>query len=173
MGKGVPPLDRGRCLLTNTAFLKVDHAHDHSAPRVERQILKAPAAIEGANLVVDRVCDDTEAADFPRCSQCRPQGEKKQRACVPSILMIFVNRKLSKKRNRHWIGLVALLRFGQERALDLRRAQGHVTYDVRRGRVASNIGARDAGGVIGPGMPPEPLVQRLSATIKFVAIVGF
>ena len=71
-GQGIPPWDRGSCLLTNTAFLKVDHAHDHSATGVERQILEAPAAIEGANLVVDRVCDDAEAADFPRCSQCRP-----------------------------------------------------------------------------------------------------
>ena len=94
------------------------------------------------------------------------KSKKKQRACVPSTLMIFVNRKLSKKRDRHWIGLVALLRFGQERALDLRRAQGHVTDDVQRGRMADHIGTRDAGGVVGPGMPAEPLIQRVSATIE-------
>lgn len=77
---------------------------------------------------------------------------------MSSALMVLVDRKLPKKRGRHWIGLVALLRFGQERALDLRRAQGDVADDVRRGRMADYIGARDAGGVVGPGMPVEPLI---------------
>jgi len=112
-------LDRGCCLLTNTAFLKVDHAHDHSAPRVERQILEAPAAIEGADLIVDRMCHHAKAPDFPRRPQCRAQSKEEQKACVASTLMVFVDRKLSKKRDRRWIGLIALSWFGEKRALDL------------------------------------------------------
>jgi len=102
---------------------------------------------------------NAKTADFPRCSQCRAQSEEEQRSCVASALMIFVDRELSKERSWNWVWFVALLWFGEKGALNLRRAQGDVTHDFLCGGVANNVGARDAGGVIGPGMPPEPLVQ--------------
>lgn len=109
-------------LLVNAAFFKIDHSHDHSAARIERQILEAPPAIEGADLTVDRMCHDAKAADFPRRPQCRPQSEKEQGASMSSALMILVDGKLPKKRDWQGVGLVALSRFGQKRAFDLRSA---------------------------------------------------
>ena len=41
---------------------------------------------------------------------------------MPSTLMIFVDRKLSKKRCRDWVWLIALSWFREKRALDLRSA---------------------------------------------------
>jgi hypothetical protein len=56
-------------------------------------------------------------------------------------LMILVDRKLAEQCHRDWVGLVALLRLGQECSFDLRGAQGYVTDDFRRGGVADDIGA--------------------------------
>src|SRR5439155_8132547 len=62
--------------LFNAASLKVNHAHDHCPVRVEGQILESPSAIECAQLIVDRVRDNAEAADLAGGSERRPKSEE-------------------------------------------------------------------------------------------------
>ena len=49
-----------------TAVRQIDHAHEHRAPGIEGKIAKVPAVIEGSDGVIDRMRDDTEAADLLR-----------------------------------------------------------------------------------------------------------
>ncbi len=78
---------------------------------------------------------------------------------MTAALMILVDCKLAEERNRHRIRLVALLRFGQESSLDLRRAQCDEADNFCAGGVADDVGARNACGMIGEGVSPEPMVQ--------------
>jgi hypothetical protein len=91
------------------ASLEVDHAHDHCAVRLEGQILKSPSAIECAHGIVDRVCDNTEAADLSGSPERRAQREEKERTGMALSLMILVDRKLAEQCRRHGVGFVALL----------------------------------------------------------------
>ena len=91
------------------ASLEVDHAHDHCAMRLERQILESPSAIECAHGIVDRVCDNAEAADFSGSSERGAQCEEKERTGMALSLMIPVDRKLAEQCRRHGVGFVALL----------------------------------------------------------------
>src|SRR5208282_1215525 len=125
-------------LSVNAAAFKVNHPHDHGAARVERQVLESPAAIKCPGPIVDRVGDDAEASDLPGGSQRRAKSEEQERARMTAALMILVDGKLAEERNRHRVGLVALLRLGQERPLDLRRAQGDVADNLRRSGVADD-----------------------------------
>src|SRR5262249_14346211 len=110
----------------DAARFKVDHAHDHRAPRIERQILESPLAVECAHVVVDRMGDNAEAAHVARSFERRAEGEEEQRSRIALSLMILVNGKLAEQRRRQRVGSVALLRLGQESPLDLRGAQGDV-----------------------------------------------
>src|SRR5262249_25116934 len=72
-----------------------------------------------------------------RGSKCRPNGEPEKRGGVPLSLMILVDRKLTEQRHCYGIGFVALLRSGQERAFDLRRAQAYVADDLACNGIAN------------------------------------
>src|SRR6185437_16812393 len=61
------------------AAFQVDHADDHRPGRIEGQILKAPALVEAAGVVVERMCKDTKAADIARRPKSGSQGEEQQR----------------------------------------------------------------------------------------------
>ena len=96
----------------NAASLKVNHAHDHCPVRVEGQILESPSAIECAQLIVDRVHDNTEAADRAGGSKCGPKSEEKERAGMALSLMMLVDRELAEQGRWHRVRFVALLRLG-------------------------------------------------------------
>ena len=105
------PTRRVSCVAEARA--QVDHAHDHGTARIERQLLKTPAAIKPAHAIVKRMRDDARAADNTGRMQRRPQREQQQRPRMPLPLKFLVHCQLSKKRHRHRIGAVALLRFRQ------------------------------------------------------------
>ena len=113
---------------------KIGHAHNHRAPRVERKILEAELPIEFPRRVVERMRDDSRAAERPGNMQRGPEGVLHQVAGVALPLIIPVDRQLSEEQRRDRIGAVALLRFWQIRPLDLRGAQGDVADNpsVRR-----------------------------------------
>jgi len=71
----------------NTASLQVDHAHDHRAARIERQVLESPPGIEFAHPIVDRMGNDPEAADLARGCERRAKREQKERARMPLSLI--------------------------------------------------------------------------------------
>jgi hypothetical protein len=96
-------------LLLHAASLEINHAHDHCAVRVEGQILDPPSTIARAHRIVERVCDNAEAADLSGGSERRAQREQKERTGVALSLMILVDRKLAEQCHRHWVGFVALL----------------------------------------------------------------
>jgi hypothetical protein len=57
--------------LPYAASLEINHAHDHGAVRVEGQTLEPASAIERAHKIVERVCDNAEAADVSGGSERR------------------------------------------------------------------------------------------------------
>ncbi len=116
-------------LRRDAAPLQIDHAHDHRATRVERQILKPPLGVEGAHAVVEWMRDDANAADDLSRPQRHLEGKQQERRRVRLPLVVLVDRKLAEKCHRHWIWPIALLRLGQEGALDLSCAQGDVADD--------------------------------------------
>jgi hypothetical protein len=71
-----------RSLLLYAASLEINHAHDHCAVRVEGQTLEPASAIERAHRIVERVCDDAEAADVSGGSERRAQRKQKERTGV-------------------------------------------------------------------------------------------
>src|SRR6266699_2422874 len=85
-------------------------------------------------------------------------------------LIGLVDCELTKQRDRDRIGLVALMRLGEKRALDLRGAQGHVADNRSRRGVADDAGARKAGGMIVPGVT-EPSVQGIAPAVEPAAVV--
>ena len=95
-------------LLLYAASLEINHAHDHCAVRVEGQILEPPSATECAHRIVDRVCDNAEAADLSGSSERCAKREQKERTGMADSLMILVDRKLAEQRRRHRVGFVAL-----------------------------------------------------------------
>lgn len=155
------------------ASFKVDHAHDHGAPGIKRQIDKTPPGVEGADVVVDRMGDDAEAADLARCPQSRGQCKKQERSRVALTVIGLVDRKLAEKRGRDRIRRVALLRPGKELTLDLGRAQRHVADNLPRCAVTNDVRSRNAGYVVAPGKADKPSVERFAATVELGTIVGF
>jgi len=57
---------------------QIRHPNNHGATGVEKQILKAPAPVEGANAVVERMRDNARAADQHRRLKRGPQGEEEE-----------------------------------------------------------------------------------------------
>ena len=55
----------------DAASLEINHELDHCAVRVEGQILKPPSAMDCAHGIVERVCDNAEAADLPELRALR------------------------------------------------------------------------------------------------------
>ena len=155
----------------DSACLDIDDARNHCAARVAGEVLEAPATVESANGVVDRVCDDAKAADFVRCTDGGLEGEHQQRSGMPLAVVIFVDRQLAEQRDRHGIGLVTLMRLRQERAFDLRRTQGDVANDLAGRGIADDIGAGDAGRVVRPGSLTEPIVEGVATAIEATAVV--
>ncbi len=82
-----------------------------------------------------------------------------------------MDRELSKQRDWHWMRHVATIPLRQKLALDLRGAQGDVPHDQIRPSVADDAGARNSGGMIVPGVPLKPHIQRVSAAIEMAALV--
>ncbi len=56
-------LDRKPPAFVRKTLTQVSHPHDHRAPRVEGQVLKAPTAVEVAHGLVERMGDDADAGD--------------------------------------------------------------------------------------------------------------
>ena len=55
---------------------QIDHADQHGAAWVEREVLEAPSGVEAANRVVKWVGDDAQAADRPGRLQGCPQRKQ-------------------------------------------------------------------------------------------------
>jgi hypothetical protein len=159
--------------LCDTAFLKIDHAHDHGPLRIEWQVLEAPPRVEGPHTVVDRMCDDAEASDLAGSAQRRSQREQQERPGVPSALMRLIDRELSKQRDRNRIGLVALLLPGKKLALNLRGAQCDEADDAPARGITDDVGARNSRGVIVPGVAVKPAVQGVAPAIEVAAVIVF
>src|SRR5262249_18423929 len=70
------------------AALQINHADDHGASWVERQILETPSRIEAARGVVERVREDAEAADILGGPESGAQGEQKQRTGI-ALPLVF------------------------------------------------------------------------------------
>src|SRR5947209_5286321 len=92
---------------------------------------------------------------------------------MTTTLMGAVDRELPEQRDRHRIGLVALMCLGKKCALDLRRAQGHVADDPPAGWIAHDAGARNASRVVVPGMAKKPSIQGIPTAIEAAAVVRF
>lgn len=82
-------------LLLYAASLEINHAHDHCAVRVEGQFLEPPSAVECAHRIVERVCDNADAADLSGGSERRAKCEQEERTGVALSLMILMDRKLA------------------------------------------------------------------------------
>ena len=126
---------------------QLGHSHDHGSLWIERQILETPTLVKAVHEVVQRMRDDADAADFLRRAQGRFQREEDQRCCVSPRLEVFVDRKLAQKHNRNRIRLIALLRFWQIAAPDLRgRERDKPRYAV--GGIGDHVDSGRSGDVI-------------------------
>src|SRR5262245_4252239 len=139
--------------------------------RIEGQILKPPLGVEGAHIGIEWMCDDANAADDLSGPNRGFESKQQERRCMRSPLVVLVDRELSEKRHRHRIGLIALLRLGQEGTLDLRGTQGDIARNGTRSRIAYHVDPRSPTYVIGPSVSPKPGIHGLSSAIKRVAIV--
>src|SRR5262249_48577418 len=79
----LPRLRAGRSwspglLCHETAFLQVDHAHDHGTTGIERKVLKAPASIELAYFIIKGMREDAKTSDLTRRPQRCCQRKLKQ-----------------------------------------------------------------------------------------------
>jgi hypothetical protein len=83
-----------------------------------------------------------------------------------------VHRELAEQCRGHRVRAVPLQRSGQKRALDLRCAQGDIACDSSGRRICDDVDARYAINLIGPRVPEEPGVQRVSAAIKQAPVVS-
>src|SRR5215216_5103213 len=162
-----------RFLRNEAALLEVDHTHDHRPLRIEGQVLEAPMSIKLANPIIKRLRQNSKAGDIVRSPQCRRQRKQKERTRVTLSLIAFVDRELSEQRCRYALRLVALVRFGKERALDLSGAQRHVADDEFRVRVTDDAHAGDARDMIVPGMTSEPFIQSLAPAVEATALIIF
>src|SRR4051812_29338065 len=84
----------GHALLSEPASLKIGHADDHRALRIEGEVLKSPTPIESPDRIVDRVRNHAEAPDVARRPQRRGQREEEQRPGVPLPMVGAVDREL-------------------------------------------------------------------------------
>jgi hypothetical protein len=150
---------------TRETLLQIDHAHQHVAAWVEGQVLETPSGVEAANVVVERVGDDAHAADIPGSLQGRPEREQQEGRGMAVALIVLIDRELTEKRDWYRIGPVALLRLGQERAFDVRGAQGDIADDPPRCGIGDDVDARDAAYVVGPGVAAEPAIERVTAAV--------
>ena len=157
---------------SDSAGLKIDDADNHGTARVAGEVLEAPAAVEGADAVVDGVRDHAEAPDFVRCADGSLEGEHQKRTGMALAVVIFVDRQLAEQRDRHRIRLVSLMRLRQERAFDLGRTQGDVANDLAGRGIADDVGAGDAGRVVRPSALTEPIVEGVATAVEAAAVVN-
>ncbi|MEI7607601.1 MAG: hypothetical protein WCJ64_09465 [Rhodospirillaceae bacterium] len=81
-------------------------------------------------------------------------------------LMSPVNGELAKKRYRHGIGSVSLLRLGQKHSFDLSGTQSDIAENPAGDGIGDNIHSRDTAYMIDPGVTAEPSVERFAATVE-------
>jgi len=92
---------------------------------------------------------------------------------VALALIGFIDAELTKQHCGHRIGLVALVRFGEEFALDLSSAQRHITGNQSGADVTDHADARYSCRVIVPGVTAEPAIQRVPPTIEMASLIVF
>ena len=73
----------------------------------------------------------------------------------------FVDGKLAEQEHRHGIGAVALLRFRQKGALDLRGTEYDIADDSAGRRIGNDGDAGRAARLIGPSVTLKPPVDRV------------
>ena len=159
------------CRSNSEALPHIHRPYEHRPPRVERQILKPPPCVKPTHPVIQWMREHPHAADVLRHNQRRPQREQQQRRRMSLPLERLVHCKLAEQRGGHRIWLVALLRLGQERALDLRGAQADVADDPPGRDIGDDVRPRYAAGLVGPGVPAEPGVQRVPPAIEQEAVI--
>ena len=71
--------------------LQIDHADEHGAARIERQVLESPTCVEPAHTVIERMRDDAHAADDFGGVQSRFEREQKQGRGMSLSLIILVD----------------------------------------------------------------------------------
>ncbi len=152
--------------------LKIDHADDHCSPGIKGQVLKSPAGVKAPRGLIDGVRDHAEAAHLLGKTHRSLEREQQQGARVPAALMILVNRELPEKRDRHGIGLVAMLRPGQKGALDLRGAERNEADNLSVRYRGYDAGAGNRCRLVRPSMAPEPQIEGFLAAIELIAIIG-
>ncbi len=135
----------GRAFLTKISP-QLHHANDHRAARVEGQVLKTPARIEAAQIVVERMRYHAHAADNIRYAQGRSQRVGHEVRGVALPLIFFVHGELPEQQRGDRIGAIALLRLWQKGAFDLRGAQRDVADDPSRRGIGDDA---DAGKIVG------------------------
>ena len=114
------------------AFLQVDHTDNHRASRIKGHVLKSPSPIELANLIIDRMGDDTEAPNVIRGAQSRGQCEEQKRACMTLTLIGPVDRELAEQCCRQRVRFIAAVLLGEKLAFDLSGAQRYVAHNQSR-----------------------------------------
>lgn len=112
--------------VSEAALFQIGDAGDHASFRVEWEIFKVETAIEASHRLIERVCEDTEAADFVGESNRGPKREQEKRASTAMTLMPAIYSKLAEQNNRDGIGAIALRRFRQMCPLDLTGTQGNI-----------------------------------------------
>lgn len=83
--------------LASKTLPQIVHAHQHGAAWVERQVLKSPSHVEAADVLIERMSDDSHAADdFGRVQRRLKREQQQQKGHgVPLSLIGFVYRELT------------------------------------------------------------------------------
>lgn len=131
-----------RHALAKAIVSQISDPDDHASFRIEWEILEIKATIEGSHGLVERVCENAEAADLAGEVDRCPKREQKQGAPKTATLISAIDGKLAKHYDRNGIGPVALCRFRQVCAFDLTDAQGNIGGDAAVRSIADDGRAR-------------------------------
>src|SRR5580658_193742 len=153
------------------ALFQIDDPHDHTSPRIERQLFEPEAPVEIAHRVVERVGQHPEAPDLLRQSDGRGQREEQERAGIALTLMAAIHCELAEQNDRDRVGAISLFRFREVFPRNLGSAERDIADNAAVLRLADDAGARHAAFLIAPGMATEPLIERLPPAVETRAVV--
>gem|GEM_PF-2928822 len=144
----------------------------HAARGIERKVFESEGCMERPHIVIQRMRQHAEAADLAGQAHRRGERIEHQRSRNTLLLPPQVDCQLAEQNGGQRVGSIALLCLRQPGSLDLRRRQAHAADDTARFPIADHAGPRDLQFLVAPGMPAEPVIQRIAPAIEGRCIVS-
>ncbi|MET3594799.1 hypothetical protein ABID26_004207 [Mesorhizobium shonense] len=133
--------DLGPLFVSEVACSQVGDTDNHASLGIEWKVFEIEAAVKVSYGVVERMGEDTEAADISGVSNRGSEREEEKRAAAAPTLIPTIHGKLAEQHYGDRVRAIALRRLWQICPLNLTGTQGNVGGNETACGIADDAGA--------------------------------